>query len=154
MRAIWKRSPQVIVNSFHLGPHWKLSWWTRWSAPTGGCDDYARSRRSYGSGNWRGALRARIPPADLAVAYTRNPILAEVQRRMEAAERSYYRALKQMQQIQKEAQAAKEAEEERKWRAYLRSLPDEAFRPPSGAPKLASILPGDRTTGSNGKPDP
>jgi hypothetical protein len=60
--------------------------------------------------------------ADLAEAYSRNAALTQIQRRIEATERSYYRALKQMQRIQKEAEAH-EAEESRRWREYLRSLP-------------------------------
>jgi hypothetical protein len=78
--------------------------------------------------------------ADLAEAYSRNPVLSQVQRRIESTERSYYRALKQMQQIQKEA-AAHEAEEGRRWREYLRSLPDEEVLPAKPAAKLGSILP-------------
>jgi hypothetical protein len=40
----------------------------------------------------------------------RDPVLAQLQRRMEPAERSYYQALKQMQQIQKEEAQADQVE--------------------------------------------
>jgi len=78
--------------------------------------------------------------ADLAEAYSRNPVLAQVQRRIEATERSYYRALNQMQKIQKEFREA-EAEDSRQWKEHLRSLPDEALLPAETTRKLASILP-------------
>ena len=78
--------------------------------------------------------------ADLAEAYTRNPVLPQVQRRIEATERSYYRALHQMQRIQKDIKEA-EAEEDRKWQEHLRSLPDEESLPVKPAAKLGSILP-------------
>jgi len=90
--------------------------------------------------------------ADLAEAYIRNPVLAQVQRRIEATERSYYRALNQMQKIQKEVREF-EAEDSRQWKEHLRSLPDEEVLPVEGslvcaeprrsgpARKLASILP-------------
>jgi len=107
--------------------------------------------------------------ADLAEAYTRNPVLAQVQRRMEATERSYYRALKQMQKIQKAVREF-EAEDSRQWKEHLRSLPDEALlsvkpapnapqavegsvacgepRRSEPAPKLASFLPGQTQNGA------
>jgi hypothetical protein len=66
--------------------------------------------------------------SDLAEAYCRNPVLVQVRRRIEATERAYFRALKEMRRIQKEEEAA-EAEDSRKWREYLRSLPDEDVLP-------------------------
>jgi hypothetical protein len=99
---------------------------------------------------WQRELTGASAAADMAEAYTRNAALTQVQRRMEAAERSYYRALKQMQQIQKEA-AAHEAEESRRWREYLRSLPDEEVLPAEPTSKLASILPSSNRAGD--RPD-
>jgi len=44
--------------------------------------------------------------ADLAEAYTRNPALAQVQRRIEATERSYYRAFDRLERLRKSASDA------------------------------------------------
>ena len=75
--------------------------------------------------------------ADLAEAYTRNAAFARLHRRMDAAERSYYRALKEMQQIIQKAEGA--AEE--------MGFPEEVLYPRRPVRELASFLPGPRVAG-------
>ena len=97
---------------------------------------------------WQRELTGADAAADLAEAYTRKPALAQIQRRIEATERSYYRALKQMQQIQKA-----EAEADRKWAEELRALPDEALFSTKPDPKLASISAVQSRNGAEPRPE-
>jgi len=78
----WKPLPRSIAGSSGRTRGWLSSWWTQCSEPIGNCGVCRRSRRSFGAGD-----------ANLARAYSGSPVLAQVQRRIEAAERSYYRAL-------------------------------------------------------------
>jgi len=48
---------------------------------------------------WQRELTGPDAASDLAEAYSRSPALAQVQRRIEATERSYYRALKQIERL-------------------------------------------------------
>jgi hypothetical protein len=67
---------------------------------------------------------------DLGEAYTRNTVLTRLHRRIDATERSYYRALKQIEQIRKE----KEKEADR--------IIEELMRAPRPGPELASFREG------------
>jgi hypothetical protein len=63
---------------------------------------------------WQRELTDAHAAADMAEAYSRNKVLDQAQRRIQTTERSYRKTLKQIRQIQKEDQEAREKEAHRK----------------------------------------
>jgi hypothetical protein len=87
---------------------------------------------------------------DLGEAYTRNTVLTRLHRRIDATERSYYRALKQIEQFRKQKEKEKEQEADR--------IIEELMRAPRPGPELASFRQGPQAendlAGAMGAPAP